>query len=175
MLKGIKDMLKTIGEALTFADAGEMLSKEQKAEVLDRHKGPWPIAPNAVLHRVVLAGNEAFAPEAVERAIALCRENKAMLDLLYVSPEGSQVDVPLSTVLPRLVAETDLDFQITRRHGDLLLVTDTYLHARQDTLMIVINVSKSLRNRAERYRRTGKWFRTARLPAVKLIDDVIHA
>ncbi|GMR08528.1 MAG: hypothetical protein BMS9Abin26_1533 [Gammaproteobacteria bacterium] len=175
MLKGIRDILKTIGEALTFADAGEMLSEEQKAEILDRHKGPWPIAPNKVPHRVVLAGNEAFSPEAVEHAIALCRENKAMLDLLYVSPEGSEADVPLSTVLPRLVAETDLDFQITRRHGDLLVVTDTYLHARQDTLMIVINVSKCLRDRAERYQRTGKWFQTERLPAVKLIDDVIHA
>lgn len=174
MLKDIKDILKTMGEALTFADAGEMLTEEQKTEVLAHRKSPYPIIPDAAPPRVVLAGDEEFAPEAVECAIALCRENKAMLDLLYVSPEGSEADAHLATLLPQLGAETDLDFQITRRHGDLLAVTDTYLRARQDTLVIVINVSESLRNRAERYKRTGRWFRTARLPAVKLIDDVIH-
>jgi len=174
MLKGIKDILKTMGEALTFADAGEMLTEEQKAEVLARHKGPITIAPEATPPRVVLAGDEAFTPEAVERAIALCRESKAMLDLLYVSLEGSEADTHLSTVLPQLLAETDLDFQITRRHGDLLAVTDTYLRARQDTLMTVINVSANLRKRAEQYRRTGKLYRTSKPSAVELIDNVIH-
>ncbi len=176
MLKGIKDILKTMGEALTFADVGEMLTEEQKVEVLAHRKSPFPIAPDAApLTVVVLAGDEEFAPEAVECAIALYRKNKAMLDLLYVSPEGSEADAHLSTLLPRLGAETNLDFQITRRHGDLLAVANTYLGARQDTPMMVINVSESLGNRAGRYKRTGRWFRTAKLPAVKLIDDVIHA
>ncbi len=155
MLKGIKDILKTMGEALTFADAGEMLTGKQKAELLDRHKGSWPIAPDVVSPRVVLADDEAFTPEAVDHAIALCRKNKAMLDLLYVSPKGSEADTHLSTVLPRLLAEIDLDFQITLKHGDLLAVTDTYLRTQQDILMTVINVSANLRNRAEQYRRTG--------------------
>ncbi len=174
MLKGIKDILKAMGDALTFTDAGEMLTEEQKTEVLARHKGPCPIAPDVVPPRLVLAGYEKFSLEAVNHAIALCREKKAMLDLLYVSPENGKVEAQLLQVLPLLEAENDLDFQITRRHGDLLAVTDAYLRARQDTLMILISVSDHLRNRAKRYRRTGKWFRTTQLPAVKLIDDVIH-
>lgn len=32
MLKGIKDILKTMGEALTLANAGEMLTEEEKAK-----------------------------------------------------------------------------------------------------------------------------------------------
>ncbi len=174
MLEGIKDILKTMGEALTFAHGGEMLSDDQKAEVLARHKGSWPIAPDAAPPRVVLAGDEAFAPEAVARAIALCREKNAMLDLLCVSPQGSAAN-HVVTALPRLESETDLDFQITRRQGDLLIVIDTYLRTRQDTLLILINISDHLRNRTERYRRTGKWFQSSRLPEVELIDDVIHA
>jgi len=39
MLKGIKDILKKMGEGLIFADAGEMLADEQKARLLTRDKG----------------------------------------------------------------------------------------------------------------------------------------
>lgn len=175
MLKGIKGIMNTMGEALTFADAGEMLTAEQKTEMLARHQSRFQIAPDALLPRVVLAGDEELAPASVERAIAMCRENNAMLDLLYVSPEGSRAIKQLATVLPRLQAEPGLDFQVTRRQGDLLVVTENYLRARKDTLMILISVSEHLRSRAERYRRTEKWSRTSRLPAVELIGDVILA
>ncbi len=174
MLKGIKDVLKTMGEALAFADAGEMLPGGQKARVLARQKGPCPIASDAVLPRVVLAGDEEFPSSAVEHAIALCREKNAMLDLLCVSPKGNGTIKHLATAWPRLESEIELDFQVVHRHGELLAVTDAYLRARRDTLMILISVSDRLRNRAERYRRTGKWFRTTQLPVVELIDEVVH-
>ena len=169
MLKGIKDILKTMGEALTFADAGEMLTGKQKTELLARHQRPWPISFDAVPPRVVLASDEKFVTAVVERAIALCRENKAMLDLLYVSPERSEANAHLSTVLPRMIAETDLDFQVTRRYGDLLVVTKNYLRARRDTLMILISVSESLRNRAASYQRMDRWARKTKYPEVKLM------
>lgn len=175
MLKGVNDILKTMGEALIFADAGEMLTEDQKAAILARSKRLFTTASDALPPRVVLAGDEELLPESVDRAIAMCLEKKAMLDLLYVSPEGSKADARLSTVLPRLVAETDLDFQLTRRHGDLLAVTHAYTCVRRDTLMILINVSDRLRDRAERYRRNGRWLRSTQLPAVELIDDAVHA
>ncbi|GMR21679.1 MAG: hypothetical protein BMS9Abin36_2283 [Gammaproteobacteria bacterium] len=169
MLKGIRDILKTMGEALSFANTGEMIPDEQKAEVMARHKRPFPIAPGAAPPRVVLAGDGELAPESMERAIALCRENNAMLDLLYVSSEGSSAAIHLATALPRLEAETDLDFQITRRQGDLLVVTENYLRVRQDTLMILVNVSESLRNRATSYQRMSRWARETKYPEVKLM------
>jgi len=119
--------------------------------------------------RVVLAGDGELAPESMERAIALCRENNAMLDLLYVSSESNGAAIHLAAVLPRLEAETDLDFQITRRRGDLLTVTENYLRVRQDTLMIVISVSESLRNRAASYQRMNRWARETKYPEVKLM------
>ncbi len=169
MLKGIKDILKTMGEALAFADTGEMLTDGQKNEVVARKKGSCLISSDAVLPRVVLAGDEEFSPEAMEQAIALCREKNAMLDLLCVSPKGNGTIMHLATAWPRLESEIELDFQVAHRQGELLAVTDAYLRARRDTLMILINVSDRLRNRAERYRRTGKWFRTTQFPAVELI------
>lgn len=49
MLKGIKDILDTTGEALTFADAGEMLTRREKVKVLARyHKRPRSIELGAV-------------------------------------------------------------------------------------------------------------------------------
>ena len=44
MLDGIKDILKTMGKALTFANAGEMLTNNQKVEVLGRPKKPCSTA-----------------------------------------------------------------------------------------------------------------------------------
>lgn len=176
MLKNIKDIFKTMGEALTFANIGEMLTDDQKSDVLfAQHKEPRRNTPDIVLPRVVLAGDEEFSPETVEHAIALCLEYRAILDLLCVSMEGGGSSVHLETVLPRLESEFDLDFQVTRRQGDLLVVTDAYLRTRRDTLMILVNVNHRLRNRTERYRRTGKWFRTTQLPTVQLVGDVFPA
>lgn len=95
-----------------------------------------------------------------------------MLDLLCVSPKVSE-NPQLVTVLPRLESETNLDFQVTRRCGDLFTVIDGYLRVRQDTLMLLINVSDQFRNHAKRYQRTGKWFHTTQFPVVKLIDEVM--
>ncbi len=173
MLNGIKNTLKLIGNALAFANAGEMLTEEQKVEILAQQRS-CPVTPEAIPPRVVLASYGEFSSASVNHAIALCHKKKAMLDLLCVSPPNSKTATPLSQLLSLIETENDLDFQITRRQGDLLTVTDAYLRTRKDTLMILINVSDHLRNRAKRYRRTGKWFRTTSLPAVTLIDDLVH-
>lgn len=77
-------------------------------------------------------------------------------------------------VLPRIEAEAWLDFQVTRREGDLLAVADKYLRTRRDTLVILPGVGESLRQRAGYCRSTGRWFRNSGLPAVKLMDDIIR-
>ncbi|EGV52699.1 hypothetical protein [Candidatus Endoriftia persephone] len=174
MLKGIKEILKTMGEALTYADAGEMLLAEQKAEVLARSTRFIPGIADTVQPSVVLAGDEVFGPVAVERAIALCREKNAMLDLLYVSPQGGTATIGLAEVLTRLEGEIDLDFQVTRRHGDLLVELDNHLRTRQAVHEVVLDVSEGLRSRAETYRRTEQWPRTSSRPEVVLTDDAVH-
>ena len=40
----------------------------------------------------------------------------------------------LTEALPRLASEVGLDFQVTRRQGDLLSEVDAYLRLRRDTL-----------------------------------------
>ncbi len=77
MLKDIKDLLKTMGDALTFAGAEELLSEERKVEILARHKGPFPIAPDAVPPGVVLADDEELPSEEMEHAIGPCLAKKA--------------------------------------------------------------------------------------------------
>jgi len=47
MLEGIKNILRKMGEGLSFANAGEMLTAEQKAKVLARDKRPSRTAPEA--------------------------------------------------------------------------------------------------------------------------------
>lgn len=74
MLKTIKDILRTMGEALSFANAGEMLSDNQKAEVLSRCKDPYPVSLNVAPSRVILVSDEDFTLEGVERAISQCHE-----------------------------------------------------------------------------------------------------
>lgn len=76
--------------------------------------------------------------------------------------------------MPRIEAETWLDFQVIRRQGDLLAVADNYLRTRHDTLVILLSVGESLRQRAGYCRSTVRWFRNSSLPAVKLMDDVIR-
>ena len=49
-MQGIWRVLQTMGAALTFAEAGEMLSDASKNVVLGRYQGSYPTAPDAVLH-----------------------------------------------------------------------------------------------------------------------------
>jgi hypothetical protein len=175
MLQSIKDILRKMGDGLAFANAGELLSGEQKTRVLSRYENAFPAAPDAPPPRVVLAGDEVFAGEAVDRAIALCHEKQAMLDLLWVSPEGNQGTIHLDTMLPRLESETGLDFQVTRRYGELPDVVENYLRSRRDILKLLISVSERLRRQAELHRRTERWSLTSRLPGVELIDEAAHA
>jgi len=175
MLQEIRKILKTMGEGLAFADAGEMLTDEQKSEVLSRRKRPSSIVPDAQLPRVVLASDETFSSRVLERAIALSCEKNAMLDLLCVTPEGSNATVSLATVLPRLELETDLDFQITRRCGELLVVAEHYIYSRQDILMILLNVGEGLKKQAASQKYTDRWLRVKECPVVELSGDMFQA
>jgi hypothetical protein len=94
-----------------------------------------------------------------------------MLDLLCISPAEAGHPETLTEVLPRLASETGLDFQVTRRRGDLLAEVDSYLRLRRDTLIILLHVGDGLRRRAERYSQGGCWFRTRRMPAVSLYEE----
>lgn len=160
-----------MGEALALADAGEMLSEEGKAAVLDRFPGNYPAAPDAAVRRVVVASDRRFSPEIVEQGIALCHDHRALLDLLCVAPAGGGHGEALTEVLPRLAAEDGLDFQVTRRRGDLLAELDGYLKARRDTLMILLLVGEELRQRAVCYRRRGGRCDTSGFPAVSLFGE----
>jgi len=171
-LKALRNILRTMGAALTLADAGEMLSDASKNAVLGRFQGSYPIAPDALPPRVVIASDQDFTPGIVEHGIELCRENRAMLELLCIYPGDTARTAQLTEALPRLVSETGLDFQVTRRQGDLLSEVDTYLHLRRDTLIMLIHVGEDLRRRAERYRRMGRWARSSRNPAVSLYEEV---
>ena len=175
MLKGIKEILNTMGQALVFADAGEMLTDEQKSEVLDQHGEPHPISPNTMFPRVVLASDEAFPLTEVTRAAALCLEKNAILDLPCVSPEGSRENINLAGVLPHLESESNLDFQITRRRGDLLVVTENYLHSRHDIVMIFLHMGRNLSTQSMNDKHTDKWMVTRNHPEMILLDGTFHA
>jgi hypothetical protein len=161
-----------MGEALTLADSGEMLAGSDKHAALERFQGSYPVAPDAVLPRVVVASDRKFTPGILQQGIELCHEKQAMLDLLCISPAEAEHPETLTELLPRLVSETGLDFQVTRRRGELLAEVDSYLRLRRDTLIILLHVGDDLRRRAERYRHRGRWFRTSRKPAVSLYDEI---
>jgi hypothetical protein len=161
-----------MGEALALADAGEMLSDAGKNSLLGRFQGSYPMAPDAVLPRVVIASDQYFTPGILKQGIELCREKQAMLDLLCISQGEAVRSAALTEVLPRLASETGLDFQITRRQGDLLSEVDSYLRLRRDTLIILIQVGEDLRRRAERYLQRGRWSRTSHMPAISLYEEV---
>ena len=72
MLKSINDMLKTMGEALAFANAGEMLTEKQKARVLAPQQKRCSTVSDAMLSQGTLASDEAFATETVDGSVALC-------------------------------------------------------------------------------------------------------
>ena len=171
-MQGIWRVLQTMGAALTLAHAGEMLSDAGKDSVLGRFQGSYPTAPDAVLPRVVVASDQPFTPGILEQGIALCHENRAMLDLLCISTAEDAGPAPLTEALPRLVSERELDFQVTRRQGDLLGEVDAYLRLRRDTLVILIQVGEDLRRRAERYRQRGRWSRSSHMPAISLYEEV---
>ena len=114
-----------MGAALTLADAGEMLSDADKNSVLGRLQGRYPLAPDAILPRVVIASDQEFTRGFVAHGIELCRENSAMLDLLCISPGEETRPSQLTEALPHLASAAGLDFQVTRRRGDLLGEVDT--------------------------------------------------
>jgi len=170
-LKTRRSILGTMGEALTLANAGELLSDAGKDAVLGRFQGSYPTAPDAVLPRVLIASDRDFTPGIVEHGIELCRENRAMLELFCVYPGEHDPSTRLTAALPRLVSEAGLDFQVTRRQGDLLGEVDSYLRLRRDTLIVLIHVGEELRRRAERYRRRSRRVHASRSPAVSLYEE----
>jgi hypothetical protein len=171
-MKGIRHILHTMGEALTLASAGEMLTDTDKDAVLERFPGRYPVAPDAVLPRVVVASDQHFTPGLLRQGIELCNENRAMLDLLCISRRERGSPVTLTEVLPRLASEPGLDFQVTRRQGDLLVEIDAYLRLRRDTLIILIQVGEDLRRRAECYRQGLRWSSASQKTAVSLYEEV---
>ena len=149
-----------------------MLTDTGKHDVLERFQGSYPTAPNAVLPRIIVASDQHFTPGILEQGIELCNANMAMLDLLCISRRAGDRTVTLTEVLPKLASETGLDFQVTRRQGDLLVEVDTYLRLRRDTLIILIQVGEDLRRRAERYRQGMRWSSSSQMPAVSLYEEV---
>jgi hypothetical protein len=83
-------------------------------------------------------------------------------------PEPSQ----LTEALPHLASAAGLDFQVTRRRGDLLGEVDTCLRLRRDTLIVLIHVGDDLRRRAERYHQRWRRNLASRLAAVSFYEDV---
>jgi len=71
MLKNIKDILKTMGEALTFANAGEMLGKKEKGKVLAAQQKHLSTQSDAMPSQKTLTGNQGFAIESIDSPIAL--------------------------------------------------------------------------------------------------------
>jgi hypothetical protein len=171
-MQGIWRVLQTMGAALTLAHAGEMLSDAGKNSLLGRFQGSYPTAPDAMLPRVVIASDQYFTPGILKQGIELCREKQAMLDLLCITRGEAVRAATLTEVLPRLASESGLDFQVTRRQGDLLSEVDTYLRLRRDTLVILIQVGEDLRRRAERYRQRGRWSRSSHMPTISLYEEV---
>lgn len=174
MLINIKDILRKMGDAFSFAHAGEMLSFEQKSEILSQREKPYPMPVDVKLPKVVFASDEDFSLESLERAISLCQEESAILDLLCVSGEGENSNLNLATVLPRLGSEANLDFKVTRRQGNILSVVDGYLRAEHDTLMVMVNINDHIRERARQYHRLRKRSESEKLPAIELVDGVLH-
>ena len=171
-LKMLRSIFSTMGDALALADSGEMLSDAGKNAVLGRFHGNFPMAPDAVPPRVVIASDQDFTRGIVEHGIELCHENRAMLDLLCIATGDHARPAALTEALPRLASENGLDFQVTRRRGDLLAEVDSYLRLRRDTLIILLHVGDDLRRRAERYSQRGRRFRAGRMPAVSLYEEV---
>jgi hypothetical protein len=91
---------------------------------------------------------------------------------LCISRGDGGSPVALAEVLPRLASEPGLDFQVTRRQGDLLAEVDSYLRLRRDTLIILIQVGADLRRRAECYRQRVRWSGSSQTPAVSLYEEV---
>jgi hypothetical protein len=81
-MKGLMRIFHNMGEALTLASAGEMLTDRDKHAVLGRFRGSYAAAPDAMLPRVVVASDQPFAPGILQQGIELCNENRALLDLL---------------------------------------------------------------------------------------------
>ena len=171
-MKGIRHILQAMGEAFAFADAGEMLGEAGKNAVPGRFQGSYPEAPDAVLPRIIVASDQHFTPGILEQGIALCNENRAMLDLLCISRGEGDCTVTLTEPLPRLTCETGLDFQVACRQGDLLVEVDSYLCLRRDTLIILIQAGEELRRLVERYRRCRRRGRSNQMPAACLYEEV---
>ena len=176
MLKDIKNVMKIMGEAMSFSNVGEMLTQKQKSEVMIGQKKSPPIAADQpqTQTRVLLVGDEEFSSNAVERAIALCRKRNTMLELLCISSENSDANEQLPHVVSLLETANDLEYQITRRYGNLRVETDAYLNSRHDDLVVIVNASDHLRNQMGKPPFKRKCFRTQRLSTVELSDDVIH-
>ena len=173
MINNINEILKTMGNAFTFSNEGEMLSSEQKKELLARKNSSSVL--NKKFTRVVLAGDEEFSTEALEKVIALCKEKNAMLDLLCVTPERNSELMHLTTALSFLENKKNLDFQVTRRNGDLLVEIKNYIRERSDILMLLISESKKVRNHEEQYKKSKNSLLTMKAPKVKLLDDLMYA
>ena len=64
----IKNILNRMGDAFVYANASEMLPKEQKNQTLSGY------FLESKLTRVVLATDEVFSNDALDRAVELCKE-----------------------------------------------------------------------------------------------------
>ncbi len=73
MLKSINAILKTMGEALAFANTGEMLSEKQKSNVLSTPQKHTSATSTSSCPPKTIACDEDFAIESVDSTIALCR------------------------------------------------------------------------------------------------------
>lgn len=148
MFKDIKKILNSIGDGLSYANAGEMLDHEQKMDVLESPKHHKEKVSEKTKSVIVLSGDNGFTSGSLDNAITLCRKNHAILHLLYVSTKTHEIPTNMGGILERLKAENSLEYQLNYRSGDFLNETHAYLRNTQNTQMILMSISNSPGERA---------------------------
>lgn len=169
MIKNIVGIFKTIGDGLQFENTGELLSHEKKLEVLSNSTAGSSLSLVSLPVRILLASDRVFTLDAVEHAIEICTSNNAILELLYIGVDKKSLSLNFKKVLPLLELETDLDFQLTRREGELVTVLQEYLSSRQDILMVLLSVNEKLHKRKIDYLHIERNFPESKFPSIKAI------
>lgn len=165
MFKGIKNILKTMGEALTYSNVGEMLTKDQKSKILIDNKNSYSNNLDTTPSRIVLASDDVFSSNSIIRAISLCRKEKAILDLLCIKPDFHSKEIPIENVLTSLEVVSDVGYEIIRKQGEFTKTLKNYTTTRTDIIMIIVNINQYMRIQAVRSKITGTAFDLNILPA----------
>lgn len=169
MIKNIVGIFKTIGEGLQFEDTGESLSYVKKLEVLSNSTADSSLSLARLPVRILLVSDRACTFNAVEHAVEICSRNSAILELLYIGVDKKSLSLNFKKVLPLLERETDLDFQLTRREGELITVLQEYLVSRQDIVLVLLSVNEKSHKRKIDYLYIERNFPESKYPAINVI------